>query len=163
MTMDEHHARIEQFFRNAHLDFIKNGINVVILKGDDYSPERVPLVDAFFAAADINSDVPQVLWIHIRKHLAAISTYMRTGQLREPLHHRLVDVTNYMALIASYTTDPVQWLRHLDALIALRRFPDRTDTDVQHLVLWIHAQMVKHGALIEGRNPVLDTALSDDA
>lgn len=132
-----------------------NGLQLVILKGTDYSPEPVAMTEVFFTGADLDVDVPQVLWVHVRKHLSAIANYMQGTKLNsEDIRSRLMDVANYMALIDSYIADPVRFLRHLDRLVALQKFPNRPEEEITRLNWWTRKQLVNHGGLIEGVNPL---------
>lgn len=159
MTYDEQRLHVERFFKTAHLNFAQNGLQLCILKGSDYRPENIPLTDAFFAAADIHATVPQILWIHVRKHNAAIANYMQGGLLQtDNIRQRLLDVANYMALIDSYVADPVRWLRHLDVYIKVSGFPHREPDEIERLQTWIEQQMRSHGATDgKGNNPLEQT------
>lgn len=148
MTVSEQRDHIINFFRTAAARCFDECISIIVLKGEDYAPERIAMTEVFFTAADISSTVPQILHVHVKKHMSAIATYMQAGALRsEDLRSRLQDVANYMALIDSYVANPVEWLRHLDRLLALSEFPNRSQYELTRLHEWMHNQMVIHGAL----------------
>jgi hypothetical protein len=103
------------------------------------------MTEAFFTAAELNVGVPHILWVHVKKHLSAIATFMQDGSLRsEDIRSRLSDVANYMALIDSYVVDPGEWLFHLDRLISLSQFPSRTPDEMRMLQYWIREQRLIH-------------------
>lgn len=157
MNHHDQRAHVVSFFLQAHRNFGLNGIQLVELKGSDYSPEPIAMTEVFFTAADIDTDVPQVLWVHVRKHLSAIATYMQDGKLKsEDIRSRLLDVANYMALIDSYVADPARWLRYLHVLILRSEFPNRSEEEINLLSVWLDYQLRKHGAIINGTNPLLD-------
>jgi hypothetical protein len=143
------------FFRRNAYEFFDHNISIVTLKGDDYAPEKIAMTEAFFTAAEIDATVPQILYVHVKKHMSAIAKYMTVGHLKsEDLRSRLSDVANYMALIDSYMVDPIAWLKHLDRLIALSDFPTRTPEEMQTLHRWMRRQMVLHGVLPEAPLPL---------
>lgn len=123
-------------------DFISNGLHIVILKGDDYAEsESVAMTEAFFASADLGLTVPQILYVHVRKHMAALANYMHRGSLRsEDIRSRLNDIAVYMALIDSYVADPDTWLHHLDRMVHLDAFGTRAPEEVARLSAWIQSQ-----------------------
>lgn len=146
MTVTEQQEHIINFFRQAAAKCFDDCVSIVILKGDDYAPEQIAMTEAFFTAADIHTTVPQVLYVHVKKHMSAVATYMRQGALKsEDLQSRLRDLANYMALIDSYVADPVAWLRHLDRLVALSHFPHRTPEEMETLHVWMNRQLFLHG------------------
>lgn len=143
-------THITNFYRSMVSAFCDEALSIVVVKGPDYAPERIAMTEAFFTAAAINATVPQILYVHVRKHMSAIATYMQTGGLNsEDIRSRLRDVANYMALIDSYLDDPISWLRHLDRLIALGEFNHRSSEEMNQLLQWVHHQMVVTGALVE--------------
>jgi hypothetical protein len=163
MNYADQRKHVMTFFGLAQKRFWSNGLVLVRLKGEDYSPEPIAMTEAFFAAADISVDVPQILWVHVRKHMSAIANYMHGTPLNsEDIRSRLLDVANYMALIDSYIANPTRWLRYLDLLIQGSEFPNRSEDEMFRLREWLTHQMKKHEALDEhGDNPlstVLDKA-----
>ena len=144
MTLEEQRAHVQAFFRTAHTRFSENGLTLITLKGADYAPERIPMTEAFFAAAELGVDVPHILWVHCRKHMSAIARWMSHGHLNsEDMRSRLLDVANYMALIDSYLNDPMEWLNHLEQLIRLEEFPNRIPEELDMLAQWVIIQKNK--------------------
>lgn len=145
MTLEEQRLHVTQFFLNAHESFADNGLTLVTLKGTDYAPERIPMTEAFFAAAELGVDVPHILWVHCRKHMSAIAQWMATGHLKsEDMRSRLLDVANYMALIDSYLADPLEWLLQLSNLLRIGEFNTRTQEEVDLLQTWLDKQISAH-------------------
>lgn len=150
MTLEEQRQHTTQFFAKAHSRFTDNGLNIVVLKGSDYAPERIPMVEAFFTAAELDVDVPHILWVHVRKHTSAISQWMATGTLKsEDLRSRLMDVANYMALIDSYIADPVEWLKMLGMLIDTTEFKFKDEHEVRILRAWVDRTLTRYRAVSE--------------
>lgn len=142
MTLEEQRSHVRNFFAQAHRSFITNGLTLVVLKGTDYSPERIPMTEAFFAAAELGVDVPHILWVHCRKHMSAIARWMSHGELRsEDIRSRLLDVANYMALTDSYLEDPMEWLLQLRTLIQIEEFKSRGPEEVALLLDWVNTQI----------------------
>jgi len=150
MTLEEQRRHVVEFFLRAHYSFADNGLTLVTLKGSDYSPERIPMTEAFFAAAELGVDVPHILWVHCRKHMSAIARWMSYGHLNsEDMRSRLLDVANYMALMDSYLADPAGWLTHLQQLIELDGFPTRDPEEIAMLSDWASAQQLKLKLIFE--------------
>jgi len=145
MTLEQQRAHAISFYRTAHLEFTHKGLTLITLKGSDYAPERIAMTEVFFTAAELGVDVPHILWVHCRKHMSAIAQWMATGRLNsEDMRSRLLDVANYMALIDSYMADPLKWLKHLDQLIVLDQFPNRTPDELALLSEWMETQQLKY-------------------
>jgi len=145
MTLEQQRAHVTRFFGLAHESFTQNGLTLVILKGSDYAPERIAMTEVFFTAAELGVDVPHILWVHCRKHMSAIATWMANGHLNsEDVRSRLLDIANYMALIDSYMADPLEWLNHLEQLIRLSEFPTRIPEEIDMLMEWVVVQKYKH-------------------
>lgn len=146
---------VVEYYRKRIEEFFQNGIDIVVLKGQDYAPEKVAMTEVFFTAAVLGVSAPQILWVHVRKHMSAIETYMQRGMLlSEDLRSRLADVSNYMALIDSYVADPVKWLDHLQMMVDATDFDHRSTDDVTNLIQWLRqqrlAERLKRSALSSG-------------
>lgn len=141
MTLGEQRIEAERFFILANAKFFRTGLNLIVLKGSDYAPEEVAMTEVFFTAAELNLSPPQVLWVHVKKHTSAISKYMAQGRLgSEDIRSRLLDVSNYMALIDTYVANPSRWMEHLETLVAASSFPNRTPEEIQALKDWVRHQ-----------------------
>lgn len=146
MDVSRQRAHVFKFYQTRIETFFSTAIEIVILKGDDYAPERVAMTEVFFTAAEIGVTAPQILWVHVRKHMSAIASYLQRGNLKsEDIRSRLADVANYMALIDSYIADPWAWLDHLADMIQLSEFPHRTSEEVTALRLWVSSQRLALG------------------
>lgn len=142
MTVHEQRAHVMQFYQTRIASFFMHAVEIVILKGDDYAPERVSMTEVFFTAAELGVSAPQILWVHVCKHKSAIASYMQRGHLKsEDIRSRLADVANYMALIDSYIADPHEWLHQLDVMVANSEFPHRSDEEVKALKMWLYGQL----------------------
>lgn len=136
-------AHVVKFYRDRVAEFFQNAIEIVILKGEDYAPERVAMTEVFFTAAETGVTAPQILWVHVCKHKSAIASYLQRGSLRsEDIRSRLADVSNYMALIDSYIANPRGWLVHLNMMLDCNEFPNRTAEEIKALRMWIAAQIL---------------------
>ncbi len=78
------------------------------VKGADYSGGTATLqhtrsqrLKSFYTAAERTGLTPmQVLSVLLTKHLQAIETFMKTGQVSsEPIEERIVDAMNYLMLL----------------------------------------------------------------
>lgn len=148
MTLQEQRAHVAYFFIQAHEAFQANGLSLITLKGSDYAPERIAMTEVFFTAAELGVDAPHILWVHCRKHMSAIARWMAHGHLNsEDMRSRLTDVANYMALIDSYVANPLDWLNHLEQLIRLSEFPNRTPEEMDMLMDWLREQKFKHNGI----------------
>ena len=76
--------------------FYSGALALIRKKGPDYAPTGIPLLDALETAVDLHGDVPEVLWVHFRKHITAVKAYFLDGLQTpaEPVHGRLQDAIN---------------------------------------------------------------------
>lgn len=82
-------------------DFYARALSILRSKGKDYTSND----DAFYnfnqLAKEINSTPEKVLWVFLQKHLISITNYIQHGRLEsEPIKDRLIDASNYFALLA---------------------------------------------------------------
>lgn len=143
MDVPTQRDHVIRYYRTMIADFAMGAIDIVTLKGEDYAPERIAMVEVFFTAAELGVSAPQILWVHVCKHKSAIASYLRKGSLKsEDIRSRLMDVANYMALIDSYVADPMSWLHHLQQMVDTGEFPNRTDEEIAALRAWIATQLI---------------------
>lgn len=91
-----------QDFLKSTKEFFEDCQEEMERKSPDYSDcNNVMLGDIFSVAEDMGIRPSFVAYIQARKHLQAINTWMRNTHLRsEDIHHRLMDATNYMAILS---------------------------------------------------------------
>lgn len=145
MTHADQMNHCRRFFATAITKFARESLTLMAYKSGDYNPQPMAMTEAFVAASDIDSDVPRVLWVHVRKHVAAIANHMAGGELQtDDVRQRLMDVAVYMALIDSYMADPVRWLTMLDTLIESEKLGDRTEDEMERLTKWMMRQFARY-------------------
>ena len=76
-------------------------------KGDDYSGREDRLLNFKRLGKELNLPPRQVLWVYFRKHLDAITSYVRDGKLEscEDLRSRVLDAVNYLVLLECLRLD----------------------------------------------------------
>jgi hypothetical protein len=93
MNIEERNAKLGEFFDECKA--------ILISKGADYNPTGVAFDDLAEAAKDIGRGPIQVLWIYMSKHISAIRSFVRKGDVAsEPIRGRLIDLSNYCAMLA---------------------------------------------------------------
>lgn len=96
MTQNERAAFITKFFN-------ENCLPLTETKGKEYSRHEND-VNSNFKRLSEETAIPSktVLYIYLKKHLDAISSYIKTGQvLSEPIESRIADAINYLFILAS--------------------------------------------------------------
>ncbi len=87
-------------------------------KGDDYSGREDRLLNFKRLGNELNLPPRQVLWVYLRKHLDAITSYVRDGKLEscESLRSRVTDAINYLVLLECLRMDETQdWEKYSDS------------------------------------------------
>ena len=74
---------------------------VLATKGRDYTQGEGRLKNFYRNGARLGIPARQVLGIYLNKHLDAIETFIKRGQVEsEPIEGRIVDAINYLLLLA---------------------------------------------------------------
>ena len=78
--------------------------NVLLHKGNDYTQgkegEFGTLKSFYDSAEDVGIEPFQVLYVLLNKHLSAIRSFLKRGQVEsEPIESRIVDAINYLFLL----------------------------------------------------------------
>lgn len=83
-------------------DVLRECIEVMRTKGADYAEGSTDRLSNFRRAGqDLGLSMREVLHVYLWKHLAAVRRYCATGELAsETLRGRIVDVINYMLILA---------------------------------------------------------------
>lgn len=98
MTPSEQCRKVTEFFQEA--------VILLHVKSKEYSPEGVAMIDVFYTAADLNIEPEQVLWMHLRKHLAVLRNWIHGGLLTSDLPTgRMLDAVNYIGMIYALSED----------------------------------------------------------
>ncbi len=93
MNIEERNAKLNEFFDECKA--------ILISKGKDYNPTNIAFDDLNEAAKDIDRGPIQVLWVYMSKHISAIRSFVRKGNVAsEPIRSRLMDAANYCAMMA---------------------------------------------------------------
>jgi hypothetical protein len=93
MNIEERNIKLSEFFDECKA--------ILISKGKDYNPTGIAFDDLNEAAKDIDRGPVHVLWIYMGKHISAIRTFIRRGNVAsEPVRGRLMDLANYCAMMA---------------------------------------------------------------
>ncbi|MFX0084220.1 MAG: hypothetical protein ACFFAU_01000 [Candidatus Hodarchaeota archaeon] len=91
------HKDFDKLFKKM----IDEEVKVMCSKGPDYtrnSPDK--LANFKRTANEIGITPEKVLYVLIKKHWAAIITYIKEGKLKgEPVESKILDVRNYLALL----------------------------------------------------------------
>ena len=76
-------------------------------KNADYAPTHDAVGNFKEAAAELGSTPYQILGVYLRKHLCAISAFIRNnGQLEsEPIEGRITDAINYLVFLRALIVD----------------------------------------------------------
>ena len=97
MTLDDRQLFLQLFFSSC--------LAITKVKGADYNPDDIPLLEVLETAVDADISIEAVLWVYLRKHESAIKRYLRDGHIEsESITERLRDAVNYHGLIAYYVT-----------------------------------------------------------
>jgi len=92
MNTEERNIKVQEFFGGC--------VELMRRKGRDYSPDDVAFKQETDIGETLGMSPEQVLYVHMKKHLAALNAYFKNGCLEsDTLHSRLQDVANYAALI----------------------------------------------------------------
>lgn len=93
MNIEERNAKLNEFFDECK--------TILISKGKDYNPTGIAFDDLNEVAKDIGRGPIQVLWVYISKHISAVRTFVRKGDVAsEPIRSRLIDIANYCSMLA---------------------------------------------------------------
>jgi len=88
----------EQLLENK--DFFDDCMKVMEPKSHDYANDGIIFVEIFRQAWELHISPQQILWVLLRKHLTAIRAFVVNKKIEsEPIHARLVDVANQIALL----------------------------------------------------------------
>ena len=88
-------------------DIVAECRNLLTKKGDDYSGREDRLANFKRLAKELGLTPQQVLWVYLRKHLDAITSYVKDGKFEscEGLRSRVVDAVNYLVLMECLRLD----------------------------------------------------------
>ena len=80
---------------------VNEEIAIMCSKGKDYTRNSPDKLSNFKEAAqEIGIKPEQVIYTHMKKHWAALTTYIKTGKLSgEPIESKILDIRNYLALL----------------------------------------------------------------
>lgn len=99
-------------------EFFKKCNEILSSKGRDYTIDDQAFKEVHAIAEEMGTDAVKVLWVYMRKHITAVKTYVKKGQVEsEPIDGRLMDLANYCALMYALIRDgqngkaPVETLR----------------------------------------------------
>lgn len=88
----------------ADIDFrevIQECDRVLTVKGHDYTQGQGRLKNFYTNAERLDVPASKVLAVYFFKHIDAIETFLRDGQVKsEPIEGRIVDAINYLLLLA---------------------------------------------------------------
>jgi hypothetical protein len=88
----------EQLLENEY--FFYDCMRIMKPKSYDYANNDIVFVEIFRQAWELNLTPQQILWILLRKHLTAIKKFIVNKKVEsEPIHARLADVANQIALL----------------------------------------------------------------
>ena len=88
----------EQFKDNEY--FFYNCLKIMAPKSRDYASDGIVFVEIFRQAWELNITPQQIMWVLLRKHLTAIRQFVVNRKIEsEPIHDRLIDVANQLALL----------------------------------------------------------------
>lgn len=94
MTREELVERCHGFFEGCEA--------ILRAKGKDYAEDGNAFRNFEEAAADTNSTIVQVIWVHLLKHWSALRHFVKRGDLAsEGIASRLQDIANYCAILAA--------------------------------------------------------------
>lgn len=92
MTFEERERITDEFFEKCR-DLLNS-------KGQDYTTNNEAFGELKDTAKELGIPPEKVLWVYAKKHYSAIKNYIHKGKLEsEPIEMRLVDFSNYMALL----------------------------------------------------------------
>lgn len=81
-------------------------------KNHDYHPDKVGYLEILQTAFETRISVEQDLWGRVRKQFSALRNYVILGHLAsEPPRQRMIDIANYMALLAVWDAHRVEIVR----------------------------------------------------
>lgn len=96
--------RLRGFNDPDFIELMKDCDEVLRTKGNDYTQGNDgaygTLKSFFVSAEDIDLPPYKVLYVLLAKHLAAIKSFIKRGQVEsEPIEQRIVDAVNYLFLL----------------------------------------------------------------
>ena len=82
-------------------------LKMTATKGREYTNDNTDqLINFKEQAAELGMRPEQVLMVYLNKHLSAIKSYVRTGQVHsEPIEGRITDAILYLVLLRGLITD----------------------------------------------------------
>lgn len=88
-------------FNNLFQKMVNEEAVIMSTKGKDYTQNSEDKLANFkIAAKEIGIKPEQVIYTHMKKHWAALITYIKTGKLKgEPIESKILDIRNYLALL----------------------------------------------------------------
>lgn len=101
MTVDDMNMQMRMFRYECGL--------LADAKNRDYHPDNVSYLEILRTAWETGITVEQDLWGRVRKQLSALRNYVIDGKLAsEPPRERMMDISNYMAILAVWDANKSQ-------------------------------------------------------
>lgn len=100
MTATERAKFIDDFYH-------QHCVKIMGTKGLEYSQHEEDVNSNFKRlGAELNLDPQKVLFVYLKKHLDAITSYIKTGKVEsEAIELRIADAINYMFILGSLITE----------------------------------------------------------
>lgn len=126
----------------------ERSLRILAVKGPDYAPEDIILLDVIADAISLNVTPDKILYLMLQKHLTAIRRHCVSGAVAsEPFGDRIADAINFLILLKLLDARREEIYR--SALTYLKTSPEHTHADAEkgciacHLVYCLEDWLVQ--------------------